>query len=147
MLPPAVLLEVALPTALFKDFVLLLLLLWVFEEYFVVAVVVVLAKEVLMLFVEELGCLHPFVVKEFVQETQYTQVVLKLLAAEAGIDTGAEVEVIFLLLLLLLWLLLLFICIAVIGSEARREEFIIVMADEWAKVGGESVDLTLLYFV
>ena len=101
LLPPAVLLEVALPTALFKDFVLLLLLLllWVFEEYFVV----VLAKEVLMLFVEELGCLHPFV-KEFVQETQYTQVVLKLLAAEAGIDTGAEVEVIFLLLLLLLLL-------------------------------------------
>lgn len=56
--------EVRLP--LLKDFVL--------EQVFFVALLTA-ALEVVMLFAEELGCLHPFV-EEFVQETQYTHVVL-----------------------------------------------------------------------
>lgn len=50
-------------------------------------------------------------------------------------DTGADVEVVLNFLLL---------CIAVIGSEALRDVFAMVIAEEWAKVGGDNEGLLLL---
>lgn len=53
-------------------------------------------------------------------------------------DTGADEEVI---------LNFFVVCIAVMGSEALLPELAIVRAEEWARVGGDSVGLPLMYLI